>query len=78
VRELIDRVAVVTGGAQGIGRALALECARAGMHVVLADVDESGMSATAALVEKSGRRALCVPIGFYHIFLHFRIHLYGS
>lgn len=61
MRALADRVAVITGGAQGIGRALALECARAGMHVALADIDEGGMREAAELVEQQGRRAICVP-----------------
>ena len=36
------KVAVVTGAASGIGLALAERFATAGMHVVLADVDEAG------------------------------------
>jgi NAD(P)-dependent dehydrogenase (short-subunit alcohol dehydrogenase family) len=36
---LKDRIAVVTGGASGIGRALALLFAREGAHVVVADLD---------------------------------------
>jgi NAD(P)-dependent dehydrogenase (short-subunit alcohol dehydrogenase family) len=61
VRILTDRVAVVTGAANGIGRAVALELARAGMHIALADVDEAGMQRTAAEIEALGRRALSVP-----------------
>jgi NAD(P)-dependent dehydrogenase (short-subunit alcohol dehydrogenase family) len=49
------KVAVVTGGASGIGFALADRFATAGMHVVLADVDEAGL-ATAA--EKIGARGV--------------------
>jgi NAD(P)-dependent dehydrogenase (short-subunit alcohol dehydrogenase family) len=48
------QVAVVTGGGSGIGRALAVRFGQAGMHVVLADVDEAGMAETAALVEAHG------------------------
>src|SRR5262245_18220091 len=61
MRVLKDRVAVVTGAAQGIRSAIAIELARAGMHVALADVDAEGMSRTAADVQALGRRALCVP-----------------
>jgi NAD(P)-dependent dehydrogenase (short-subunit alcohol dehydrogenase family) len=51
---------VVTGGASGIGRALCLAFARAGAHVVVADLDEAGMTDTASAVAKAGRRALTV------------------
>ncbi len=60
MRELRDRVAVVTGAGSGLGRALSIELSRAGAHVVLADVDPAAARATAALVEALGRRALCV------------------
>jgi NAD(P)-dependent dehydrogenase (short-subunit alcohol dehydrogenase family) len=61
VRELQNYVAVVTGAAGGIGRALSLELASAGMHIVLADRDEAGMETVAAEVRALGTRALCVP-----------------
>jgi NAD(P)-dependent dehydrogenase (short-subunit alcohol dehydrogenase family) len=60
MRDLQGRVAVVTGSAQGIGRALALQCARAGMHVALADIDAPRLGAVADEVESLGARALCV------------------
>ncbi|MFT3926811.1 MAG: SDR family NAD(P)-dependent oxidoreductase [Myxococcales bacterium] len=59
MRELSDRVAVVTGAARGIGRALALELAREGMHLMLADVDPAALGSVAREVEALGRRA-CV------------------
>jgi short-subunit dehydrogenase len=61
LRELKDRVAVVTGAANGIGRAIALELARAGMDVALADVDQAGMERVAGELAALGRRTLCVP-----------------
>jgi NAD(P)-dependent dehydrogenase (short-subunit alcohol dehydrogenase family) len=60
MRKLEGQVVVITGGAGGIGSALALECARAGLDVVLADVDERGMREVAAEVAKHGRRCVCV------------------
>jgi NAD(P)-dependent dehydrogenase (short-subunit alcohol dehydrogenase family) len=57
---LEGRVAAVTGAAGGIGRAIALELAKQGMDLALADVDEPGMQAVAGEVQALGRRALCV------------------
>src|ERR1700712_3444181 len=60
---LTDRVAVITGGDSGIGRAVALAFAREGADIVLAYLeseDEDGRR-TAQLVEEAGRRALRVP-----------------
>jgi len=57
MRDLKDGVAVVTGAARGIGKALALELARAGMHVMLADLDERELPQVAREVEALGRRA---------------------
>jgi NAD(P)-dependent dehydrogenase (short-subunit alcohol dehydrogenase family) len=61
MRNLTGKVAVITGGAGGIGKAVALECATAGMDVVLADLDEPGMRDVATEITSLGRRALCVP-----------------
>ncbi len=43
-----DRVAIVTGGASGIGRATAIDLAREGAKVVVADIDEAGARRVAA------------------------------
>lgn len=48
------RVAVVTGGASGIGLALARAAARSGLSLVLADVDASKLSAAAEELSQSG------------------------
>ena len=60
MQEFRDRVAVVTGGASGIGRALAERFAAAGMRLVLADVEEEALAATVAEFESSGATALGV------------------
>ncbi|MDQ3028154.1 MAG: SDR family NAD(P)-dependent oxidoreductase [Pseudomonadota bacterium] len=51
--ELNGKVAVITGAASGIGRELALACARKGARVVLADIDERGMAETVSQMETS-------------------------
>ena len=54
------KVAFVTGGANGIGRATALAFAREGSSVVVADVSEAGNQETARMIEELGGRALAV------------------
>jgi len=59
--ELQGQVAIVTGAGRGIGRATALELARLGADVVVAELDKAGAERTAALVKELGRRASVVP-----------------
>ena len=56
MRDLKDKVAVITGGGGGIGRALALAFAAEGMHIALADVEEEPLAAVASEVEQTGVR----------------------
>jgi NAD(P)-dependent dehydrogenase (short-subunit alcohol dehydrogenase family) len=55
-----EKVAFVTGAANGIGRAAALAFAREGASVALADVSERGNQETARMIEDLGRRALAL------------------
>src|SRR3954471_11378378 len=54
---LTDRVAVVTGGGGGIGRATALELAELGARVVVADIDEGSARLGAQAVQERGGQA---------------------
>src|SRR5450631_2863761 len=56
MHELKGRTAVVTGAGSGIGRELALACAREGMGVMLADIDDAGMRGASAAIEALGVR----------------------
>jgi len=56
MKQLHDRVAVVTGAGSGIGRALSVLLARKGCHLALVDVNEAGMRETARAVEATGRK----------------------
>jgi acetoin reductase-like protein len=57
---LQDKIAIVTGAGQGIGRAIALRLAREGADVVIAELNTKTAAAVAAEVEAAGRRALTV------------------
>ena len=53
-----DKVAVITGGANGIGQAFAKRLAEDGVHIAVADMADGGE--TVKLVEAAGRNALAV------------------
>jgi meso-butanediol dehydrogenase/(S,S)-butanediol dehydrogenase/diacetyl reductase len=56
--ELKGQIAIVTGAGRGIGRATALELARLGADVVIADLDQAGAKRTAEEVAALGCRSL--------------------
>lgn len=59
---LRDKIAVITGGDSGIGRAVALAFAAEGAHIVIAYLDEhEDAAATAEQVKACGREVLLVP-----------------
>ena len=60
--DLSGQVAVVTGGARGIGRAICLRLAEAGADIAVFDRDEAGSEEAAGLVRELGRKAIAVPL----------------
>ncbi len=57
---LTDRVAIVTGAGNGIGKATALALAQAGAHVAAVDVDGGAAKTTADAVSALGRRGIAL------------------
>jgi NAD(P)-dependent dehydrogenase (short-subunit alcohol dehydrogenase family) len=60
MKEFQGNVAVVTGAASGIGRALAEKCAALGMKVVLADIEEPALKQAEEELQVSGAQVLAV------------------
>src|SRR5467141_2337988 len=62
-KELSRRIALVTGGASGIGRAAALRLAAEGAHVIVADLDEAGARKVADEVVAAAGGGRAIGIG---------------
>lgn len=60
-QDLLGKVAIVTGASGGIGRATALELARAGAHLVLASRNVQTLDRVCREVEALGREAIAIP-----------------
>jgi NAD(P)-dependent dehydrogenase (short-subunit alcohol dehydrogenase family) len=58
--DLSGRVALVSGAASGMGRAMSIAFAEVGANLMLADINTEGMQDTAAHIERLGRRAIPV------------------
>lgn len=65
IKAPLDRIAFVTGGAQGIGRAIALRLARDGYDISIADRPEARerLEGVVREIEGYGRKALAVYAG---------------
>jgi NAD(P)-dependent dehydrogenase (short-subunit alcohol dehydrogenase family) len=61
MKEFKDKVAVVTGGASGIGRAMAERFAAEGMKVVLADIEQGALAQAESEMKAKGATVLAVP-----------------
>lgn len=60
--ELLGKVALVTGGGRGIGRAIAVALAEAGADLAVVARSADEIAETASLVEGLGRKALALPL----------------
>lgn len=58
--QLLDKVAVVTGAAQGLGKSIALAMAKEGADLVLCDLQEDKLAEVSAEIEALGRKSLAV------------------
>lgn len=61
MEQLEGKVAVITGGAGGIGRAMGIRMAEEGMRICLADLNEERLAATAAELRSDGIDVIGVP-----------------
>ncbi len=58
--DLSEKIALITGAANGIGREIAVEMAKEGANIVIADIDEKGSHETQELLQKYKRDVLIV------------------
>ena len=62
MKNLRDKVIIITGGSSGIGRALALECGSAGAKIVITGRDEGRLNEVATLLDKMKVPNLCMQL----------------
>ena len=59
---LTDKVAIVTGGASGIGKGICLMLAGQGANIAVADMNVQGAEATATEIAATGRKSMAVAV----------------
>jgi len=59
--KLKDRVAIVTGGARGVGKAIALAFSREGARLALVDVDKEQLEVVKKQIEKGKSKVIAIP-----------------
>ena len=62
MRDFKDKVAVITGAANGIGFAIAQECAKRGVKMVVADIDETDLGQAVEQLEVAGAEVIAVEM----------------
>jgi len=60
MREFKNKVALITGGANGFGKAFAIEAAKRGMKLVVVDIDEPDLIGTTAVLKNLGAEMLAI------------------
>lgn len=60
--DLKDKVAIVTGAAQGIGKVIALGLAKCGADIAVSDINEDSLNAAVKEIEALGRKAIAVKM----------------
>ena len=61
MKEFKGRVALITGGANGFGKAFAIEAAKREMKIALVDIDEDDLCGTTAVLKNLGAEVLTIP-----------------
>lgn len=59
---LKDKISIVTGAANGIGRAIAIKLANEGSHVVVVDIEDHSAKTLVDEIENSGRNAIALKM----------------
>ena len=60
MKDLKNKVALVTGAASGIGRAVSIELAREDAHLVLVDVNEQGLEEVQGIIDSMNRKTIII------------------